>query len=73
MFPSRIRPCLWRLTRLGGGLLLVCVCQIKLIDKERDLVVAQQKAAEMLKEITASRAVAEKKKNEVQAVKTEVR
>ena len=47
--------------------------QIKLVDKEKELAVAQLRSAEMLKEITASRAVAEKKKNEVQAVKVEVR
>lgn len=66
---ERIRGGLQKLKDAGTQ---VSEMKIKLIDKERDLVVAQQKAAEMLKEITASRAVAEKKKNEVQAVKTEL-
>ena len=43
--------------------------KIELKDKEKTLVVAQEKSAVLLQEITASTAKAEKKKAEVQAVK----
>lgn len=40
--------------------------------QEKELIVAQEQASVMLRDITASRAVAEKKKNEVEAVKEEL-
>ena len=43
--------------------------KIELKEKEKTLVVAQEKSAVLLQEITASTAKAEKKKAEVQAVK----
>ncbi|KAG9395874.1 Dynein heavy chain and region D6 of dynein motor [Carpediemonas membranifera] len=50
----------------------VAKMKVELVQKERDLEVAQKQAAEMLKEITASTAVAEKVKSEVQKVKDDM-
>ncbi len=50
----------------------VAAMKVELEQKDKDLEVAQKQAAEMLKEITASTAVAEKVKAEVQAVKDEM-